>query len=201
MRSKANPGLAALVSVMLVVALSTSCSDFFPSSSSITAITISPTAGLVAPGATTNFTAQGTFGNNTTGDVTTKVTWSSSNASIATIVAGTGVASGVALGTAVITAKSDSTSSTVNLVVSNATQVNVTPSSANVIQGGFQQLTAKDQASNDITNTVGWSSSDTTMATVSSTGYVTVLSTATAGTVTITATLGTLTGTCTITII
>jgi len=201
MRSKANPGLAAFVSILLVAALSTSCGNFFPSSNAITAITISPGTGLVAPGATTNFTAQGTLGNNTTQDVTTKVTWTSSDTTVATIGANTGIATGVALGTATITAKSSDTSSTVNLVVSNATQVNVTPTTATLLQGGAQQLVAKDQSGNVLTNTVSWSSSDTTQATVSNTGYVQVTSTATTGnTVTITATLGTLTGTCTITI-
>ena len=165
-------------------------------------MTISPTSGLVAPGATTQFTASGTLGNNQTQDVTGQVNWSSSNAGIATINQA-GLATGVALGSTTITATANSGGVTVSapLLVSNTTSFTVAPASATVVPGGTQQLTATDQSGTNITSSVTWSSSDTTQATVSTTGLVTVLSTATeSGTVTITGTLGTLTGTCTITV-
>lgn len=202
MKSETKSALAALVCVLLVVAASTSCGDFFPSSSAIVAMTISPASGLVAPGATTQFTASGTLGNNQTEDVTGMVNWSSSNTGIATITQA-GLATGVALGSTTITATANNGGVTVTapLLVSNTTSITVAPASATVAPGGTQQLTATDQTGTNITSTVTWSSSDTSQATVTNTGLVTVLSTATpSGTVTITGTLGSLTGTCTITI-
>lgn len=202
MRSETKSALAALVCVLLVVTVSTSCGDFFPSSSEIVAMTISPTSGLVAPGATTQFTVSGTLGNNQTEDVTGMVNWSSSNTSVATITQA-GLATGVALGTTTITAAATSggVKVTAPLLVSNTTSITVTPATATIVPGGTQQLTATDQTSKNISSSVTWTSSDTTQATVSNTGLVTVLSTATpSGSVTITATLGTLTGTCTVTV-
>ncbi len=165
-------------------------------------MTISPASGLVAPGATTQFTASGTLGNNQTEDVTGMVNWSSSNTGIATITQA-GLATGVALGSTTITATANNGGVTVTapLLVSNTTSITVAPASATVAPGGTQQLTATDQTGTNITSTVTWSSSDTSQATVTNTGLVTVLSTATpSGTVTITGTLGSLTGTCTITV-
>ena len=66
---------------------------------------------------TAQFSALGTFGNNSTGDVTTQVTWSSSNPSIATInssgtaTAASSLSSGTKLATTTIIAKSASVTS------------------------------------------------------------------------------------------
>jgi uncharacterized protein YjdB len=200
MRSEKRSVFAAFVCVLLVVSMSTSCGDFFPSSKAIVSMTISPTSGLVAPGATTQFTATGTLGNNTTQDVTGQVNWSSSSVGIATITQA-GLATGVAVGTTTITAKSSDVTATATLLVSNATSVKVAPATATVIPGNTLQLVASDQSNNNISTSVTWSSSDTTQATVTTSGLVTVLTTATpSGSVTITATLGTLSGTCTITV-
>jgi uncharacterized protein YjdB len=200
MRSEKKAVFAAFACILLVVSTSTSCGDFFPSSKAIVAMTISPTSGLVAPSATTQFTATGTLGNNQTQDVTGQVNWSSSSDAVATITQA-GLATGVSLGTVTITAKTSDVTATATLLVSNATKVTVTPATATVLAGGTQQLTAVDQNNTNITSSVSWTSSDTTQATVSTSGLVTVLSTATPSTqVTITGTLGTLTGTSTITV-
>ncbi len=202
MRSETKRVVGALFCVVLVASVATSCGDFFPSGKAIVAMTISPTSGLVAPGATTQFTASGTLGNNQTEDVTGLVNWSSSNSAVATINQA-GLATGVALGNATITATANSGGVTVSvpLLVSNSTSITVAPATATIAPGGTQQLTATDQTGTNITSSVAWTSSDTTQATVTSTGLVTVLSTATpSDTVTITGTLGSLTGTSTITI-
>src|SRR5689334_19602823 len=98
-RSYATLGVVAFMLVSLV-----SCDGFFPSSSTITALTISPTGPFVKPQNTKQFTATATFGNNSMGDATDQVTWTSSNTSIATIDTA-GLATGVAVGTTTITAK------------------------------------------------------------------------------------------------
>jgi trimeric autotransporter adhesin len=201
MKSNPRSAFAALICVLMVTAVSTSCGDFFPSSSAIVSMTISPSSGLVAPSATTQFTVQGTLGNNQTQDVTSQVNWSSSNSSFATVNQA-GLVTGVALGNVTITAKTSDLTVTAPVLVSNATSITVTPASATVTPGGTQQLVAKDNNGNVVTNYVAWSSSDTTQATVSSTGLVTVLSSSTGlgGSVTITATIGSLSSSCTINI-
>lgn len=200
MKSHKKRVIAALSCILLGVAVSTSCGDFFPSSKAIVAMTISPTSGLVAPGATTQFTVTGTLGNNQTQDVTSMVNWSSSSGAVATVNQA-GLVTGVALGNATITATSGDVTVTAPVLVSTTTSFTITPASATVVPGGTEQLTATDQAGKNITSSVTWTSSDTTQATVSSTGLVTVYSAATSSsTVTITGTLGNLTSTSTITI-
>jgi uncharacterized protein YjdB len=189
MRSEKKSAVAALVCILLIVATSTSCGDFFPSPKAIVAITISPASGAVKPGATQQFTATGTLGNNQTQDVTGQVNWSSSNAAVATINQA-GLASGIALGTATIQAKSSDVIATATLTVSNVTAITITVASTTIVTGGTTQATAVDQSSNDITNTVTWTSSDTSVATVSSTGVISGVS---IGTANITASLGSIT--------
>ena len=67
--------LAAGLFVTIMVA---SCGQFFPSSNTIVSITLSPTSAQIKPTATQQYTATGTFGDNSTGDVTSQVTWVSS---------------------------------------------------------------------------------------------------------------------------
>lgn len=165
-------------------------------------MTLSPTSGLVAPQGTVQFTVQGTLGNNQTQDVTSQVNWSTANSGIATVNQA-GLVTGVALGNTTVTAKTSDLTVTAPLLVSNAQSITVTPSSANLAPGATQQLVAKDNNGNVITNFVAWTSSDTTQATVSSTGLVTALTSSTGlgGSVTITATIGSLSASSTINIL
>jgi hypothetical protein len=61
-------------------------------------VAITPGAPSVAIGKTQQFTATGTYSDGSTKDLTTSVTWTSSNTGFATIGAGTGLATGVAAG-------------------------------------------------------------------------------------------------------
>jgi trimeric autotransporter adhesin len=84
------------------------------------------------------------------------------------------------------------------------TSISVTPSTVTISKGQTQQLTATgnydDGSTKDLTGSVSWSSSDTTCATVSSTGLVTASASITnTCTATITATSGSLTASATIT--
>lgn len=197
----ATLGVVALMLVSLV-----SCSGFFPSSSTITALSISPTGPFVKPQNNKQFTATATFGNNTMGDATNQVTWTSSNTSIATINTA-GLATGVATGTTTITAKSGSVSANTVLTVSNrtVTSVAVNPSTAtiNFSLGGQTQQAFSAQANFDdgtnatVTNLAGWTSSNNSVATVNTNGVATAVTT---GTVTITASYGGQNGTATLTV-
>ena len=69
---------------------------------------------------TQQFTATGTFSDNSTKDVTTQSVWKSSNTEVATVGAGTGLATGVGVGGPVtITATDAGISGTAQLTVSN----------------------------------------------------------------------------------
>ena len=189
--------LAAGLFVTLMVA---SCGQFFPSSNTIVSITLSPTSAQIKPTATQQYTATGTFGDNSTGDVTSQVTWVSSATNIATI-STAGLATAVALGTTNITAKSGSVISPASvLTVSNQTitSITVSPQNTTLTAGTQQQYTAIDNNGNNITNSVTWNSSSTLVATITSPGG---LATAVAtGTTTITAALSGVIGTTQLTV-
>ncbi len=157
---------------------------------------------MIAPTKTLQYTATATYGNNTTGDATSQVTWASSATNVATINTA-GLATAVALGTTTISASSGSIKAQTGLTVSNQTviSVSVSPSSVSLISGQFQQLTAtatfSDNSTSDVTSSATWSSNATTVATVSSTGLVTAVS---SGTAVISASYGGQAGSATVTV-
>lgn len=79
-------------------------------------ITVAPLTMLVAKGTTTTFTATGTFSDNSTGNISGAVSWTSSDPAIATINA-SGIATGVNAGSCTITASSGGVSNTATLTV------------------------------------------------------------------------------------
>ena len=104
------------------------------------------------------------------------VAWKTSNAATATVSA-TGVVSGVTPGTVTITATIDGIDGTASVTVSAvpATSVRITPGTGTVVQGDALQLTATplDAQGNSLgVRPATWSSSDESIATVSSTGRV-----------------------------
>jgi hypothetical protein len=190
--------IALAVPVLLMIA---GCGQFFPSSTTITSLQISPLTTSVQPGNTQQFTATATYGNNTTGNATSQVTWASSSTNIATISSG-GLASGVALGSTTITCSSGSVSASTTLTVSNktVTSVAVTPITWNPLAANqTQQFTAvatfTDSSTQDVTASATWASSSTTVATVSTTGLGTAVA---SGTSTISATYGGVSGNATV---
>src|SRR5207253_166333 len=116
------------------------------------------------------------------------VTWSSSNAAVATV-SSSGLVSGVTPGSVTITATSEGKSGTSTITVTPVpvASVEVTPATASVQAGQTVQLTAtpRDAVGNPLSGrTVTWSTSNTAVATVNSSGLV---SGVTPGTATITA--------------
>jgi uncharacterized protein YjdB len=79
-------------------------------------ITVTPATASVGVGETQQFTATGTYNDGTTADLTTAVTWKSSNMKVATISA-SGLAKGVAGGTVMITASQGGIKGTAMLTV------------------------------------------------------------------------------------
>jgi len=195
------------VAALLLVLLMGSCSGFFPGKDTVVSLAVSPSGAFVMPQATQQFSATATFGNNSTGDVTSSVTWTSSSTGVATIDS-SGLATAVALGTTTITAKSSNgVTSRVTMTVSNRTitSITVNPPSAtiNLSFGGqtTQQFTAtatfSDMTTGDVTTQASWTSSLPSIATVNSNGLATAVTT---GSTTISAALGGQTATANLTV-
>src|SRR2546425_5269386 len=167
----------------------------------VASVTVTPASASVQQGATVQLTAtpRDASGNPLTGRV---ITWQSSNSAIASV-NGSGLVSGVAAGgpvTMTATSEGQSGTATVTVTVAPVAAVTVTPSSGTVAIGQTVQLTAtpRDASGNPLTGrAISWSSSDNTIATVSSSGLVTGV---VAGAVTITATSEGQSGTASITV-
>lgn len=177
------------------------CGDFFTSGNSIATLAISPVSYLAATGQTVNYSATGTTVNGNTQDVTSTAKWSSSNTSVATV-SNSGVATAVAKGTTTITVSSGNGSATASLIVSTAQLqsggLTISPTNPSVAQTqGTQQFTANgtfsDGSTQNLTNVVQWTSSNTSVATINNNGVAT-LATGGGQQVTITATVTTSSG-------
>jgi GH18 family chitinase len=142
-----------------------------PTLSSI-AVTPNPPSHLKV-GSTQQFTATGTYNDSSQSNITSSVTWTSSNTSVATMAAG-GLATGVAAGTTSITANmSGVTSPGVTLTVKALSSMAVTPNpSANLTAGSTEQFTVTgtytDSSTENITSSASWVSSNTSVATIAS---------------------------------
>jgi hypothetical protein len=166
-------------------------------------ITVTPANSSIAVGATQQFAATGTYSDNTTHDITAQVTWSSSNTSAATVNS-SGVATGVTSGTSTITAALGSISGNTTITVTappTLVSITGTPANPSITVGATQQFAAtgtySDNATHDITTQVTWSSSNTSVATVNTSGLATGVA---PGTSTITATSGSISGNTTLTV-
>lgn len=145
-------------------------------------ITVSPAAPpSVAAGVSQPFTASASFGNGTSLDVTTQVTWSSSNIAVAQISnasGSNGVASTLTAGTSNITATLNGVSSapvTLAVTAPALSTITISPATASIIAGATQVYTATAVFQNGttaaITATSGtWTSSNTAAATISTVG-------------------------------
>jgi uncharacterized protein YjdB len=163
-------------------------------SASLTALSVTPSAVSIAVAATVSLHVTGTYSDGSTKDLTSSVTWSSSDPNAASVSA-SGLATGVATGVVTVTARSGSLSGsatvTVNSAGTNLTSIVLSPTNPSIPINTTQQLTATgtygDGSSRDLTAVVTWSSSTIANATVDVTGLVKGIA---AGSATITATLG-----------
>jgi uncharacterized protein YjdB len=166
----------------------------------VAAVTVSLGTSSIGIGSTTQAaaTARDAAGNVLTGRT---VTWSSSNVAVARVSAA-GIVTGINTGSATITATSEGKSGTATVTVTPATVASVTVSVAasTLAVGATTQATAtpKDASGNTLTGrTIAWTTSDASIATVSSTGIVTATG---VGSASITATIEGKSGTRAITV-
>lgn len=168
------------------------------SDAQLASIAVTPAAPSIANGTRQQFTATGHYDDGSDMDITTSVTWTSSDAGVS--MSASGLASSTALGsaTSTITATKGGISGAAVLTVKGVTldSVSVTPQNRTINVGGQQLFAAtgsfSDGTTQDLTGEVAWSSSGSAAAVDPATpGRVTG---AAAGTATITATSSALLG-------
>ncbi|MFQ2105837.1 beta strand repeat-containing protein [Aeromonas rivipollensis] len=152
----------------------------------VTQIQITPPSLTLAKGTKGKLAAIATYSDNSTQDVSSQVVWNSSNIGVATINL-SGEVSAVSNGSATLTGRVGAvTSNGVSLSVTNASvnQIDLSATASTLAAGTKAQLTAvasySDGSSQNITPLVSWSSSDSDVATVSTSGEVTAVSPGTA---------------------
>ncbi|WP_410210300.1 Ig domain-containing protein [Aquirhabdus sp.] len=163
-------------------------------------VTVTPTSASVAAGLTQQFSATGNYSDGTSQAIASP-TWTSSDQTVATI-DGKGLVTSRKAGTATLTASFNGISGSTTLTVTTAKlqSITVTPASSSVAAGLTQQFTATGNYSDGTSQAIAtpaWSSSDTTTATVNTTGLVTSIK---AGSATLTATLSGISGSAALTV-
>jgi hypothetical protein len=145
----------------------------------LVSLSLAPLAPVAARDTTVYFTVTGTFSDSSTQDLTSQVSWTSSDISIATIFSQAGPASGIATavssGQTTITAAQGGITATTVMTVTPATLVSITvepsplildyfgnPSGSMVATGNFS-----DNSSQNISEIVTWSSDNGAIAAVS----------------------------------
>ncbi|TDM51975.1 beta strand repeat-containing protein [Aliivibrio fischeri] len=145
-------------------------------------IQITPAIKSIAKGSIQQYEALGTYSDGKVQNISSLVSWSSSNTSFATI-SDKGIASGVAVGSSNIEAVLGSTTSNtavLSVTAAEVVSIQVTPANASIAKGNSQQYTATatytDDTTANITDSVSWFSSDALFASITSTGLVTGVS-------------------------
>jgi hypothetical protein len=164
----------------------------------LTSIAVTPgtSSQTIVVGGKQRFIATGTFNINNVNTLQqlASVTWRSSDASVVQVsndVTNSGLARALSPGTAAITACAGAICSlSTTLTVGTVQSIVVTPSGSSVLAGTTQQFTGTGNLLGggqvDVTHFVSWSSSDTSLAAISTTGLATGLA---AGSPTITASI------------
>jgi uncharacterized protein YjdB len=195
-----------LASLLFIVAMTVSCGKFFPDANSLVAISVTPSNASLQLTKTQQFTAIGSFGDGTSKDVSSTVTWSSSSSNVASI-NNAGLATALQTGTTTITASQSGQSGSTTLTVTTGggggltilCAVGCTSSSGTTFTasaGSTLTFQAQDSSRQTVTGAT-WTSSNSNIPIGANTGIIT---NASAGTTTITATANGITGTGTLTV-
>ena len=170
----------------------------------LVSIALIPANPSIANGTQQQFAATGTYTDTSTHDLTAVVTWSASDTTVATISnasGSNGLATSVGQGSVTITATLGTIAGATGLTVTPAALVSIAviPANASIANGTSQQFAATgtytDNSTQPLTTAVNWSSSDTTVASISNASGSNGLASSTGqGAATISATLGTISG-------
>lgn len=162
----------------------------------IQSLQVMPTSVSIPKGTTQTFSATAVYTDGTKQDVTSATSWQSTNTTVASI-DGTGTATAGTQGSTQINASYQTFGVAAALTVSPATvtSIHVSPNIANLAKGTTLQLSASavltDGSSQDVTNSVTWSSSASGVCTVSTNALASAVNT---GSCTATATVGAISG-------
>jgi hypothetical protein len=172
----------------------------------LTSLTVTPANSSIPVGTSEQLTATGTFSDGTTKDLTTSVTWGSSDATLAIVssaagsqgfVTGTGMG-GVTISTVLPGVPGVTGSANLTVTAAVLTSIAVTPANPSIADGGTIPLTAtgtySDGSMKNLTTQVSWTSSSDSLATVENTTTAGLVTGTGVGSPTITATLGTVSG-------
>jgi uncharacterized protein YjdB len=168
---------------------------------SMLSITVTPATLSLATGTQQQFTATGVFSDGST-QVLTSATWSSSATNAMTVDAN-GRGQAVGSGTTTVTATSGTVSGTASVTVTSATLVSlaIAPLKSTMPVGATKQFTAagtfSDNSTQDVTDTVLWSTSDAATATIDNSGLA---SSVAIGSTTMTASVGAISASTTLTV-
>ncbi len=193
-----------VVALLCAIVLMSSCS-FSPSSNhhpTLVSIAVTAPSLSMAKGTSEQFTATGTYSDQTTQNLTSSVTWSSQNTGVATVTAG-GSVTAAGSGTSAIQAISGTVVGSATLTVTSSTLVSiaVTAPSLSIAKGTTAQFTAtgtfSDNSTQNLTNSVTWSSQSINVAMITAGGLAMGLA---PGTTKIQATSGNVSGSATLTV-
>ncbi len=144
------------------------------------ALAVTPVDPSVPAGEDLAFRATGTYSDGSSRDLSSSVTWTSSDLAVATVDS-TGLAHAVDVGTSTITATSGTVSASSSLTVTEPeiSYVTLTPDGADVPVGLTRQYTATatltDGTTEDITDEVAWATDEVGTATIDADGLLTAV--------------------------
>ena len=170
----------------------------------LVSLDLSPDSATISKGASQQFTATGTYSDNTLWDVTAAASYQSDNLTVSAMGAVPGLFLGLSPGTANITGSLGgvtSLASTLTVIPAQLVGILVTPNNPTISTITPQQFTAMgvfdDGSEADITLQVAWAVGPEGVASISSTGLATPLQ---AGSTAVTASLGSLSGSTVLTV-
>ena len=209
--SSSNDSLATVSSTGLVtplavgaVTISASLVGVSDSTSSsviaLTSIAVSAFSSNLKLGLTEQLTAEGNYTDDSKTDLSDEVSWSSSNDAIASVTE-SGLVTSLSIGEVTITATLGSISGTSNSEMIDLSVITLSPAVLSLAKDSTQQFIATgvytDDSSEDLSDSVVWSSNDVGVSTVNDSGLVNAIA---AGTAILDATLDTVTGNANITV-
>ena len=150
------------------------------SNAALAAYEITPSTTSVPAGSKLPFVAKAHFVDGTVRDVTAQSTWTASNGALVTFLSDPGAAIAVAQGTTDVTATYQGVAATASLTITRGLLLSLTldPNVSTIAKGTTQQYTSFAVMSDgkaDVTGVATWSTSDGSVATVSSSGLVTAM--------------------------
>jgi len=192
----ANTHSTGSVTVSATMSGVTGQGTFTVGDAALVSIAVTPANSQLLLGTLNQFTATGTFTDQSTKDITSTVTWASSNSGVASVNA-SGVVTTLAVGSLTISATSSSISgsTSANVQAATLTSISILPANGSIANGTTIQFHAlanySDGSTQNVTRQVTWASSNTGVAQIQNNGQSKGFS---PGTTTISATLGSVTG-------